>query len=126
MNTPDMQAAVAAAMAVVPKSTVAEAQALIADGALLVDVREAEELASSGKAKGALHVPRGMVASAAEVGGSDHDPAFRKDRVVLLYCGSGARAALAGQGLLEMGYADVRNVGVLKDWVEAGGEIEPA
>jgi len=45
---------------------------------------------------------------------------------VLVYCGSGGRAALAGQTLQELGYRDVRNLGGFKDWVEGGGAVEPA
>jgi rhodanese-related sulfurtransferase len=43
-----------------------------------------------------------------------------------VYCGSGGRAALSGKTLQDLGYEDVRNLGGFKDWVAAGGEIEPA
>ena len=55
-----------------------------------------------------------------------HNPEFRKDRPVLLYCASGGRSALAGQTLRQMGYDKVYNLGGFKDWVAAGGETEPA
>jgi rhodanese-related sulfurtransferase len=55
-----------------------------------------------------------------------HDPAFERDRTVLLYCASGGRSALAGKTLQEMGYADVYNIGGFKDLAEAGQETEPA
>ena len=54
-----------------------------------------------------------------------HDTALRKDRPVILYCGSGGRAALAGKTLVDMGYTDVRNVGGFKGLVDAGWEVEP-
>jgi rhodanese-related sulfurtransferase len=54
-----------------------------------------------------------------------HDPALRKDRPVILYRGSGGRAALAGKTLVEMGFKDVRNVGGFKGLVEAGWSVEP-
>jgi len=127
MNQPDMQAAVAAAQEIVPRISPADAMALLASSdALLVDVREENELDASGKAKGALHVPRAAVADAADPASPDHNPAFTPDRTILLCCGSGARAALVGAALLERGYTDVRNVGGLQDWVAAGGAVERA
>ena len=33
---------------------------------------------------------------------------------------------VAGKTLKDMGYADVRNLGGFKDWVEGGGEVENA
>lgn len=127
MNQPDMQAAVAAAKEIVPRISPADAMALQAGSdALLVDVREANELAASGKAKGALHVPRAMVTDAADAASANHNPAFRPDRTIMLYCGSGARSALAGAALLERGFTDVRNVGGLQDWVAGGGAVEAA
>lgn len=42
----------------------------------------------------------------------------------MLYGASGGRSALAGKTLLELGYTDVRNIGGIKDWIEAGGPVE--
>ena len=54
----------AAAHAAVPKVTAAEAAALVDKaGALIVDVRDGTEVAASGKAKGAVAVPRGSLES---------------------------------------------------------------
>ena len=38
---------------------------------------------------------------------------------------AGGRAALAGKTLRDLGFTDVRNLGGFKDWVAAGGEVEP-
>ena len=51
----------AAANAAVPKVTPEEARALMARGALVVDVRDAPEVEKTGKVAGALHVSRGML-----------------------------------------------------------------
>jgi rhodanese-related sulfurtransferase len=116
----------AAARAVVPAITPAEAMELVrSKDALLVDVRDGTEVAASGKAKGAVAVSRGLLEFRADPSSSTRDPAFRTDRPVILYCGSGARAALAGKMLHELGYTDVRNLGGFKDWVAAGGAVEP-
>jgi rhodanese-related sulfurtransferase len=116
-----------AARAVVPAITPAEAAKLVENNdALIVDVRDSSEVASSGKAKGAVAVSRGLLEFRADPDSPNHDPAFRKDRPIVLYCGSGGRAALAGKTLHDMGFTDVRNLGGFKDWVAAGQPVEKA
>lgn len=113
-----------AANAVVPKVDRARAEALMAEGALVVDVRDAPELVASGKVPGARHVSRGMLEFRADAASPFHDAAFRTDRPVIVYCAAGGRAALAGKVLKDMGFAEVYNLGGFKDWVEAGGAVE--
>jgi rhodanese-related sulfurtransferase len=114
-----------AANAVVPKITPDEARKMIANGnTLVVDVRDAPELAVSGKAAGAVHVSRGMLEFRADPGSPYHDKNFSRDKSVIVYCASGGRSALAGKTLKELGYDKVYNVGAFKDWVEAGGAVE--
>jgi len=116
---------VAAANAVVPAISATDAAKLVdTGGAVLVDVRDGTELQASGKAKGALAIPRGSLESRADPESPNHNPALRKDRAVILYCAGGGRAALAGKTLHEMGYTDVRNLGGFKDWVAGGGAVE--
>ena len=108
-----------------PKITPAEAQETIGRGnALVVDVRDAPEVEQSGKIAGALHIPRGMLEFRADPESPYHDQHFAKDKTVILYCGSGGRAALGGQALKELGYSEVYNLGAFKDWVEGGGPVE--
>lgn len=115
----------AAANAAVPRISAAEVKAMQGDPKLLlVDVRDGTEVAASGKAKGAVHVNRGLLEFRADAESPSHDPAFDRDRTVVLYCASGGRSALAGKTLKDMGFKDVRNLGAFKDWVEAGGEVE--
>jgi rhodanese-related sulfurtransferase len=117
----------AAARAVVPTVSPAEAVSLLETaGALIVDVRDGTEVAATGKAKGALAVPRGSLESRADPGSPTYNAAFRRDRPIILYCGGGARAALAGKTLHDMGFSDVRNLGGFRDWVAGGGAVEPA
>ncbi|MDT5015410.1 MAG: hypothetical protein QOD39_1570 [Mycobacterium sp.] len=116
---------VEAANAVVPKITPAQAQAMIAGGnTVVVDVRDAPEVDQSGKVAGAVHVSRGMLEFRADPESPYHDQTFAKDKTVILYCASGGRAALGGQALKELGYAEVYNLGAFKDWAEAGGATE--
>jgi rhodanese-related sulfurtransferase len=117
----------AAANAAVPRIGREEAAALIASGdVLVVDVRDAPELQASGKVKGAKHVSRGMLEFRADPESPYHDPAFDRERTVLVYCASGGRSALVGKALQDLGYRDVRNLGGFKDWAENGGAVEPA
>jgi rhodanese-related sulfurtransferase len=115
----------AAANAAVPRISPAEVKAMAGDPKLLlVDVRDGTEVAASGKAKGAVHVTRGLIEFRADPDSPSHDPAFDRGKTVVLYCASGGRSAMAGKTLKDMGYTDVRNLGAFKDWVEAGGEVE--
>lgn len=114
-----------AARAAVPAIAPQEAAKLAeSGGALLVDVRDGLELRAGGKAKGALHVPRGSLEFKADPESPMHDPSFRKDKTIILYCASGGRSALAGKTLKDLGYADVRNLGGFQDWLAAGGAVE--
>jgi len=114
-----------AANAAVPRITAAQARDMIAKGdALVVDVRDAPEVAASGKVAGAVHVSRGMLEFRADPQLPSHDKNFAKDKTVILYCGSGGRAALAGKMLKDLGYERVYNLGGFKDWADAGGAIE--
>ncbi len=115
----------AAANAEVPRIGRDEAKELMAGGeVLVVDVRDAPELQANGKIKGAVHVSRGMLEFKADPESPYHDPAFAKDKTVILYCASGGRSALAAKALKDLGYKDVRNLGAFKDWAEGGGEVE--
>jgi rhodanese-related sulfurtransferase len=114
-----------AANAAVPKISPDEAKAMMAKGdVLIVDVRDAPEVVASGKVKGALNVSRGMIEFRADPGVPYHDPAFAKDKTIILYCASGGRSALSGKVLKDMGYDRVYNMGAFKDWAASGGEVE--
>jgi rhodanese-related sulfurtransferase len=113
-----------AANAVVPKVSGQEAREMVKKGALLVDIRDSAELATTGKAAPSLHVPRGSLELKADLSAPSADKNFAHDRPVIVHCAGGGRAALAGKLLLDMGYTDVRNLGGFKDWVEAGGEVD--
>jgi len=114
----------AAANAAVPKITPEEARALMAQGALVVDVRDAPEVEKTGKVAGALHVSRGMLEFRADPGSPYHDKTFSKDKTIIVYCASGGRSALSGKTLKDLGYSDVRNLGAFKDWAENGGAVD--
>jgi rhodanese-related sulfurtransferase len=86
---------------------------------VLVDVREPVEWERH--IDGALQVPRGLLEFVADPASPRYDDQLRPSRRVIVYCASGARAALATLALKEMGYDNVANLdGGLKAWVAAG------
>jgi len=109
-----------AANAAVPKINSDEAAAMIKAGnTLVVDVRDAPEVAASGKIAGAVNVSRGMLEFRADPELPSHDKAFDRSKSVILYCASGGRSALAGKLLKDLGYEKVFNLGGFKDWTGA-------
>ena len=115
---------IAAANAVVPRVTGAQAQQMVAQGAVLLDIRDSAELADTGKAAGSLHIPRGSLEFKADPASPAYDPKLQLDQPIILHCAAGGRAALAGKLLLDMGYTQVYNLGGFKDWTSAGGAVE--
>lgn len=114
-----------AANAAVPRVSPAEAREMIASkDVLLVDVRDAPELEQQGKAKGAVHISRGMLEFHADEGSPYFNQQFSKEKTIILYCASGGRSALSAMTLKQLGYSEVYNMGGFKDWVESGGEVE--
>ena len=115
----------AAANAVVPRISAAEAKALVGrPDVLFVDVRDGTEVLNTGRVKGAVHAQRGLLEFKADPEVPSYDKAFDRSKTIITYCGSGGRSALAGKTLKDMGYDNVKNLGGFKDWVDAGGEVE--
>lgn len=91
--------------------TVDQVDRLITDGAVLLDVREADEWAR-GHAPQAVHVPL------SELG--DRLGEVPADRPVLAICHGGGRSGRVTEALTQRGY-DVRNVtGGMSAWEQAG------
>lgn len=107
----------AEANSAVEKIDAETARRMVAEGALLLDVRDASELVSSGRAEEAHHIPRGMLEFRADPDSPAFDGELSKDRAIVLFCAAGGRAALAGKLLRDMGYEKVYNLGGLKDWL---------
>jgi phage shock protein E len=85
-----------------------EARALVAKGAVLVDVRTPNEFQTDGL-PGALNVPYDQVETrAAELGA--------KDRPLVLYCHSGRRSGIAARTLVRLGYSSVYDLGPRTAW----------
>jgi rhodanese-related sulfurtransferase len=100
--------------------TPAEARAEIAAGsATVLDIREPTEWEDH--ITGAVQVPRGLLEAAADPASPRHLPTLDPTRRVIVYCRTGARAALAGATLKDLGYEDVVNLdGGIAAWKAAG------
>jgi len=117
----------AEANSAVPRLSPTEAKEKMQSGdVLVVDVRDPTEVQQTGRLKGAMNVSRGMLEFRADPDSQYHNPAFQKNRTILLHCASGGRSALAGKALQDMGYTAVFNIGGFKDLAEAGIDTEPA
>lgn len=87
----------------------------------LIDIRESEELAQTGKIKDSFHAPRGMLEFYADSSLPYHKPEFDKSKRIILHCASSGRSALAAATLRQMGYDNVAHMdGGIKAWKEAG------
>jgi molybdopterin/thiamine biosynthesis adenylyltransferase/rhodanese-related sulfurtransferase len=97
----------------------AQVQEVLGNGAVIVDVRETDEV-SQGKLPGAAHVPRGHLESRIEGAAPD------RGQRVILYCASGNRSALAAKTLRdELGYENVESMtGGYTLWKDRGYAVE--
>lgn len=114
------------AHAVVPKISTEEGIAKHKAGdCVFVDVRDAKSIEETGTIAGAHRVPRGMIEFIADPNmEAFYNDALKKDADLVLICGAGGQAALAGKTLKEMGYQNVSNVGGFSSWKDAGGPVE--
>ncbi len=77
----------------------------------LIDIREINELESSGRVDGANHMPRGML----EVYLDPNSPIFQngqldREKEFVLFCAGGVRSALATKSLKDMGYNKISHI----------------
>ncbi|MDP5364707.1 MAG: rhodanese-like domain-containing protein [Paracoccaceae bacterium] len=108
-----------------PALPVADAIARVAAGEMiLIDVRDHAEIAQTGKARGALHIPLMRLPMMADPRHPDFDQRLAGGKPIALYCASGARSGMAANILQKLGHADTHNLGGLQHWAAAGGAIE--
>jgi rhodanese-related sulfurtransferase len=85
----------------------AKARELVAAGAQLVDVRSPAEYAG-GHVDGAKNLPVDTLPAAAS--------GLARDKVVVVYCRSGARSARAAGLLKQSGFSEVYDLGSIANW----------
>jgi rhodanese-related sulfurtransferase len=122
VTTPkSFQQIVMEALQTVPEVAPADLQSRLSGGEqiVVIDVREPEEFAR-GKIPGAYTIPRGVLEMQV-------DGRLPREATVVLYCGAGARSALAAKSLADMGYDKVENLqGGFGAWVNSGLPVEQA
>ena len=96
------------------KVKVAQALALVQEGATLLDVRENGEW-KSGHAPGAIHVPLGDIDKAPR--------RLKQGRPVVVMCASGVRSRTAAKHLRSLGYDAASLSGGMAAWQHAGGAV---
>lgn len=88
----------------------------------LLDVREAGEVSASGTAKGAVHIPLGLLPLKADPKSPDYDRRLA-GKPVAVFCAAGARAGRAVALLEQFGHEAV-NIGGFGDWCGCGGPVQ--
>jgi len=102
----------------IPEVTPEQADAAARAGAVLIDVREPDEIAQ-GSPSGALRLGRGFLEMRIEQAVPD------TDQPLLVMCGGGTRSLFAADSLQRMGYSDVRSVaGGFNRWKNEGLAFE--
>lgn len=125
MLTKGSKQLLAEANAAIETVSVGDARRLLDEGdVVFVDVREGSERAQ-GYIPGSVHAPRGFLEFIADPEAPTHNPAFSSGKRLMLYCGSGARSALAGKTLHDMGLRKICHMaGGFGAWVQAGGPVQ--
>ncbi|MEE2767752.1 MAG: molybdopterin-synthase adenylyltransferase MoeB [Actinomycetota bacterium] len=102
------------AQAQIDETDPAAAEALLAEGWLLLDVREPDEY-EQGAIPGSLHIPRGNLESNIENRVTD------RDQPIVAMCAGGVRSAFAAVTLADLGYGRVVSMnGGFNRWKDEG------
>jgi adenylyltransferase/sulfurtransferase len=100
--------------ATVREVDVFESDLLRERGAILVDIREQDEV-DQGMIPGAIHIPRGFLEMRIEESVRD------RDVPVVVYCAGGVRSLFGAESLSQLGYRDVASMaGGFSGWKAAG------
>jgi len=103
-----------------------EAKPIIERGAaMLIDVREAWEIAQHGTIPGARNITRGELEIKADTELPRRDPALAdRAQKIFLTCGAGVKSTLCAKALGDMGFTDVWVIdGGCRGWKDAGYDL---
>lgn len=98
----------------IPEVDVDRAEALLGDGALLLDVREPDEW-EAGHASGATHVPLGQLEA--------RRTELPVGRTIVCICRSGARSGRATRAMIGWGLDAVNVAGGMQGWAASGRSV---
>lgn len=106
------------------KISVKDAHTALENGsAILIDVREADELQQEGKAKNALFFPKSSI-DAQDTAYQEKLASLPKDKTLVFYCRSGKRAGVVADTFSRLGFK-TKNMGGFQEWVAAGYPVSP-
>ena len=81
----------------------------------VIDVREGTEIEETGSIANAVNIPRGLIEMKLTPSNDDKD--LNANTPIIVYCGGGSRASLAGKTLIELGFKNVQNLeGGFRGW----------
>ncbi len=112
MNIKSIQNLVSEAMNEIRTINADQAYEMVKDNNCnLIDVREVNELDTTGRVDGASHIPRGLL----EVYLDPNSLVFQngqldKNKEFVLFCAGGVRSALAVKSLMNMGYKKISHI----------------
>ena len=107
---------IAEAHSIVPKIS-CESFAKNSEKYFVIDVREGTEIAETGSIANAVNIPRGLIEM--KLVPTNEDKSLNANTEIVVYCGGGSRAALAGKTLTELGFNNVQNLeGGFRGWKE--------
>ncbi len=81
---------------------------------IILDVREQNEFDEG-------HIPDAILIPYTEIENKAEDMLPDKNAQILVYCRSGRRSKIAAEGLIKLGYTNIKEFGGIIDWK---GEIE--
>ena len=112
MNIKSLQSLVSEAMHEIKTISVDEALKMVEENDCnLIDIREGNELESSGKVENSVHIPRGKL----EIFLDPNSVLFQQgvldqNKEMVLFCAGGVRSALAVKALKNMGYEKLSHI----------------
>lgn len=87
------------------------------DKYFVIDVREGTEILETGSIANAVNIPRGLIEM--KLAPTNDDKGLNANTPIIVYCGGGSRASLAGKTLMELGFKNVQNLeGGYRGWKE--------
>ena len=112
MNIKSLQTLVSEAMQEIKTISVDEALKMFEDNNCnLIDIRESNELESTGKVKNSVHVPRGKLEIYLDPNSNLYQQGvLDKNKEIVLFCAGGVRSALAVKALKNMGYEKISHI----------------
>ena len=77
----------------------------------LIDIRESNELESTGKVKNSVHIPRGKLEIYLDPNSALYQQGvLDQNKELVLFCAGGVRSALAVKALKNMGYEKISHI----------------